>query len=119
VVTVVLIWRSSVRYSLKAASLAAGTLLTTPYLFMYDVTVLAIPVAYLVRIGIGRGFRSYELPALGVAATLLVAFSLSGVPLGLVATLIVFALILARCSHSRAMAVPIPALLKSLVPHSG
>lgn len=118
-VTVVLIWRSSVRYSLKAASLAAGTLLTTPYLFMYDVTVLAIPVAYLVRIGMSRGFRSYELPALGVAAMLLVAFSLSGAPLGLAANLIVFALILARCSRGRATAVPIPASLKSLAPHSG
>jgi len=118
-VTVVLIWRSSVRYSLKAASLAAGTLLTTPYLFMYDVTVLAIPVAYLVRIGMSKGFRSYELPALGVAAALLVAFSLSGAPLGLAATLIVFALIVTRCSQSRAKAVPIPASLKSLAPHSG
>ena len=118
-VTVVLIWRSSVRYSLKAASLAAGTLLTTPYLFMYDVTVLAIPVAYLVRIGMSRGFRAYELPALGVAAMLLVAFSLSGAPLGLAATLIVFALILARCSRGRAIAVPSPASLKSLAPHSG
>ena len=118
-VTVVLIWRSSVRYSLKAASLAAGTLLTTPYLFMYDVTVLAIPVAHLVRIGMSRGFRAYELPALGVAAMLLVAFSLSGAPLGLAATLIVFALILARCSRGRAIAVPSPASLKSLAPHSG
>jgi arabinofuranan 3-O-arabinosyltransferase len=117
-VTIVLIWRSSVRYSLKAASLAAGTLLTTPYLFMYDVTVLAIPVAYLVRIGMSRGFRAYELPALGVAAMLLVAFSLSGAPLGLAATLIVFALILARCSRGRAIAVPSPASLKSLAPHS-
>src|SRR5205807_4292121 len=44
----VVIWRSSVRYSLKAASLAVGTLLSTPYLFMYDMMVLAIPVAWLV-----------------------------------------------------------------------
>jgi arabinofuranan 3-O-arabinosyltransferase len=118
-VSVALVWRSSVRYSLKAASLAAGTLLTTPYLFMYDMTVLAIAVAYLVRIGIARGFRSYELPALGLAAALLMAFSLSGVPLGLAATLIVFGLILARCSQGRAMSVLIPASHKGLAPHSG
>src|SRR5262249_29261537 len=40
--------RSRVPYTLKAAALAVGTLLTTPYLFMYDMMVLAIPVAFLV-----------------------------------------------------------------------
>ena len=38
-------WRSRISYSLKAAALAVGTLLVTPYLFMYDMMVLAIPVA--------------------------------------------------------------------------
>jgi hypothetical protein len=118
-VCVTMIWRSSVRYSLKAASLAAGTLLTTPYLFMYDMTVLAIAVAYLVRIGVSRGFRSHELPALGLAAALMVTFSLSGAPVGLAATLIIFGLILARCSRGRAVSVPVPASDKSLAPHSG
>jgi len=33
-VVLVLLWRSPVRYGLKAAALAVGTLLTTPYLFM-------------------------------------------------------------------------------------
>ena len=61
-------WRSRVPYTLKAAALAAGTLLTTPYLFMYDMMVLAIPIAFLVRIGLKTGFRAYELPALGAVA---------------------------------------------------
>jgi len=38
-----LIWRSRLPYTLKAAAVAAGTLLATPYLFMYDMVVLAIP----------------------------------------------------------------------------
>jgi hypothetical protein len=54
-----LMWRSRLRYSLKAAGLAVGTLLITPYLFMYDMMVLAIPVAFLVRIGLASGFRRY------------------------------------------------------------
>src|SRR5882724_1545504 len=62
--TLVAMWRSQLRYSLKASALAVGTLLTTPYLFMYDMMVLAIPVAFLVRIGLKTGFRPYELPAL-------------------------------------------------------
>jgi hypothetical protein len=92
----VLMWRSRVSYSLKAAALAAGTLLTTPYLFMYDMMVLAIPVAFLVRVGLASGFRPYELPALGCALALIVSFIFTGVPVGLGATLIVAGLILRR-----------------------
>ena len=54
----VLMWRSRVPYTLKAAALAVGTLLTTPYLFMYDMMVLAIPVAFLVRIRAEERFPS-------------------------------------------------------------
>jgi glycosyl transferase family 87 len=95
-VVLALVWRGRVPYTLKAAALAAGTLLTTPYLFMYDMMVLAIPVAFLVRIGLKTGFRAYELPALGVAAVLIVCYMFAGIPTGLGATLIVAALILRR-----------------------
>ncbi len=60
-VALALMWRSRISYSLKAAGLAVGTLLITPYLFMYDMVVLAVPVAFLVRIGLASGFRRYEL----------------------------------------------------------
>src|SRR5579871_4783411 len=98
-ITVALIWRSRVRYSLKAASLAAGTLLTTPYLFMYDMMVLAIPVAFLIRTGLARGFLPYELPGLGVALVALMSFMFLGQPVGLAATLIVGGLILRRAGR--------------------
>ncbi len=94
--TLVLMWRSRVPYTLKAAALAAGTLLITPYLFMYDVMVLAIPVAFLVRIGLRTGFRPYELPALAVAGALVITFIFTGIPAGLGATLIVAGLVLGR-----------------------
>src|SRR3984893_1750209 len=95
-VVLALMWRSRVSYALKAAALAAGTLLITPYLFLYDVLVLAIAVAFLVRIGLNRGFRRYELPALGVVAALLLFYPLMGAPTGFVATLIVSGLIARR-----------------------
>jgi arabinofuranan 3-O-arabinosyltransferase len=95
-VVLVLMWRSPVRYSLKAAALAVGTLLTTPYLFMYDIMVLAIAVGFLVRIGLKDGFQPYELPALGAALLLPVVFVLFGVPVGLAANLVVASLILRR-----------------------
>jgi hypothetical protein len=95
-VALVLMWRSRVKYSVKAAALASGTLLTTPYLFMYDMMVLAIPVAFLVRIGLKNGFRAYELPALGCALALFLTFTFTGLPVGLGITLIVGSLVLRR-----------------------
>ena len=74
-VLLALMWRSRVSYPLKAAALAAGTLLITPYLFLYDLMVLAIAVAFLIRIGLRRGFRRYELPALGLVAALFMALA--------------------------------------------
>jgi arabinofuranan 3-O-arabinosyltransferase len=91
-----LMWRSRVPYTLKAALLAAGTLLTTPYLFMYDMMVLAIPIAFLVRIGLKSGFRPYELPALGCAIALILTYIFTGAPVGLGATLVVAGVILHR-----------------------
>ena len=96
-VLLALMWRSRISYPLKAAALAAGTLLTTPYLFLYDVMVLAIAVAFLVRVGLRQGFARYELPALGLAAAFLMFYPLVGAPTGFVATLIVSGLIAGRC----------------------
>ena len=94
-VVVALMWRSRVPYTLKAAVLAAGTMLATPYIAIYDLVVLAIPVAFLVRIGVRTGFRRYELPAFGGAVVLIAAY-FTGTPTGLPATLIVSGLILGR-----------------------
>jgi arabinofuranan 3-O-arabinosyltransferase len=96
-VVVVVMWRSRVRYALKAAALATGTLLVTPYLFLYDLMVLAIPVAILVRLGLAHGFRRHELPALGLVAFLLMFYPLFAAPTGFIATLIVSGLIADRC----------------------
>jgi arabinofuranan 3-O-arabinosyltransferase len=93
-IVLALLWRSrKVQYSQKAASLAAGTLLVTPYLFLYDLMVLAIAVAFLVRIGLDEGFARHELPALGLVAVLLMIFPLLGAPTGFAATLVVVTLI--------------------------
>ena len=110
-VALAVMWRSRISYSLKAAALATGTLLTTPYLFMYDMMVLAIPVAFLVRIGLKNGFRPYELPALACALALFLAFTFTGVPVGLGITLIVGSLILRRAGPwwRRAPAPPLMA----------
>jgi hypothetical protein len=92
----VLMWRSKAPYELKAAALATGTLLCSPYTYMYDFAVLAIPVAWLVRAGYDDGFCAYEPYALGLALALLASFPFLKIPVGLAATLIVAALVVAR-----------------------
>jgi len=93
---IVMLWRSRAEYALKAAALATGTLLLTPYLFLYDMMVLAIPVGLLLRIGLAEGFRRGELAALACAVALLIAFPFFEMPLGLGSSLIVASLIVRR-----------------------
>jgi hypothetical protein len=109
-VVLALMWRSRIPYTLKAAALAAGTLLTTPYLFMYDMMVLAIPVAFLVRVGLKTGFRAWELSALGGILVLIGCYIFMGTPTGFGATLIVSCLILSRAGSWWRRA-PTPALV--------
>ena len=109
-VLLALMWRSrSVSYPLKAASLAAGALLITPYLFLYDLMVLAIAVAFLVRVGLDHGFARHELPALGLVAVLLMIYPLLGAPTGFGATLIVTSLI--ACRVGPWWRAPVPSLV--------
>jgi arabinofuranan 3-O-arabinosyltransferase len=106
-VGVIWLWRSRVEYELKAASLATGTLLLTPYLFLYDMMVLAIPVGLLIRIGLEGGFRRNELAWLACAMALLIAFPFTEVPLGLGSTLITAALIVRRVANPTPATQPI------------
>ena len=106
------LWRSrKVRHELKAAALAAGTLLVTPYLFLYDEMVLAIAIAFVVRVGLDEGFERHELPALGLVAMLCMIFPFLGAPTGFAATLVVAALIAQRVAPSwrdgKSPAVPV------------
>lgn len=96
-VVVFALWRSRARYALKAAGLAAGTLLVTPYLFLYDLMVLAIAIGFLIRLGLAHGFLRNELASLAFVAGLLMFFPLFGAPTGFAGTLIVTALIARRC----------------------
>lgn len=99
-VALIAVWRSSVSYRIKASALATGALLATPYLYLYDMVVLAIPMALIVRMGIATGFLSHELPALGIAIALLVSFQFVVAPVGFAATLIVACLIARRAVSS-------------------
>ncbi len=87
------LWRSSAAFDLKAAALAAATLLATPYLYMYDLTALAVAFAFLLRYALARGFLTSEVVALSSAGALILAFPYVKTQVGLAAALIILALV--------------------------
>ncbi len=60
-------WRSTVDNDLKAALLAVATLLASPHVIDYDLTILAVAIAFFARHGFTTGFRDYEISILGAA----------------------------------------------------
>lgn len=94
------LWRSAADDDLKAAALACGCLLATPYVLDYDLVVLAIAIAFYVRHGVTRGFHDYEITLLAavwlmplLARTVM---SASGIPLGLIALLAFYVMLVRR-----------------------
>jgi hypothetical protein len=87
---------------LKAAALVSGSLLSTPYVLDYDLVVLAISIAFLVRHGLTYGFRDYEVSLLSFCwFAPLIARSTAeaaGVPVGLIAMLLIYVLTLWRAA---------------------
>lgn len=100
--SIVWLWRSQAAFELKAAALAVACLLATPYVLDYDMVVLGIAIAFLVRHGLARGFHPYELSLLALAwttpfLTRSIA-GLSGIPLGLLVMLALYAMTLRRAA---------------------
>jgi hypothetical protein len=94
------LWHSDAAFERKASALATASLLATPYVLDYDLVVLAVAIAFFARDGFARGFRDYAISAL--AATWIVPLlsrsiaGVTGVPLGLLVMLVLYALILRR-----------------------
>jgi arabinofuranan 3-O-arabinosyltransferase len=95
-VAITWLWRSRLPYDLKAAGLACGVLLATPYLYMYDVVVLAVAAAFLIRYALERGFLFSELAGFFAAGALILIFPYAKTQVGLGAVLIVLALVARR-----------------------
>ena len=98
----VALWRSSAAYALKAAALLTGALLATPYVLDYDLMLMAPALAFFAAYALERGFLSYERSVLvfGWFAPL-VTRSVGehiGVPIGLLALVLLFWLALRRAA---------------------
>jgi hypothetical protein len=110
-VAIFALWRSHASYEFKAAGLVAAALIATPYLYIYDFVVLAIPAAYLVRLGLSTGFTLAERIGLPSAALLLLSYPYLKTQVGLAAAIIVAGLI-ARCLFT-AKSTAVPTALSS------
>ena len=82
-----------------------GSLLATPYVLDYDLVVLAVAIAFLARHGLARGFREFEISLLA-AAWIVPLLSrgiagATGIPLGLIAMLALYAFVLHRAAVDR------------------
>ena len=104
--TLAWLWHGDAAFELKAAALALGSLLATPYVLDYDFVVLAVAIAFFARHGLRHGFRDFEISLL-VAAWIvpLLSRSIAGVayiPLGLLVELAFYAFVLRRAALDRA-----------------
>jgi hypothetical protein len=94
------LWHGDAAFELKASALATASLLATPYVLDYDLVVLAVAIAFLVRHGLRRGFRDFEISLLAAAwivplLSRAVAGS-TGIPLGLLVMLALYVFTLRR-----------------------
>ena len=58
--TVWMVWARPIPFPLKAAVLCIGSAMVPPYILFYDLCILSIAVAFLVRDGMSRGFLPGE-----------------------------------------------------------
>jgi hypothetical protein len=107
------LWRSPASYALKAAALCLAAILATPYSLDYDLMVLAPAIAFLTVDGLRRGFAPWEKSALGFLwAAPLVARGFAQVtfiPLGVIAMMVMFGLIVHRAGFLAARSNPVAA----------
>jgi hypothetical protein len=91
---VFLTWRGPYPYALKAAVLATASVLATPYVFIYDLPVLSIAMAFLFR---HRSFDSAELAMLTLATPSVFAFLWLPFPSAFFASVAVGVIVFKRC----------------------
>jgi hypothetical protein len=103
---VMLLWRSRAAPALKASGLVAAALLATPYLYVYDLPVLAVGLAFLYRHG---RFDRVEIALTALASAAILVFPVAGAPTGLIATFALAAMVFRRTISPSAAPLPAPA----------
>jgi alpha-1,2-mannosyltransferase len=102
------LWRNSADRDLKAALLMIATLLASPHALDYDLTISGPAIAFFVASSWSNGFRDFDISLLAAAwITPLLArgiAGLTGIPLGLIAIVVLYALTMRHAMRDRASA---------------
>lgn len=96
--TVAWLWARRANFDTRASFLATATLLASPYIYLYDLVALAIPLAFLGR----QGFSRHETVVVLIVGALVLWGPDKHVPTGFVAMLLVLCLSLLRARQARA-----------------
>jgi hypothetical protein len=97
------LWRQEIPFALKAAGLATGALLVTPYVLHYDLAILMVPIAFLFRSG---EFDAYEWGGVFLANVLVLPPTLHIVPIEFCAPLLIGFLIWRRVASLSLQPLP-------------
>lgn len=82
------LWRSRATPALKAAGLSAAVVLATPYVFLYDMPVLAVAMAFLAR---DEAFDRVEIGVVALATLAFIVAALLVAPLAWIGALVLLA----------------------------
>jgi len=111
------LWRTSSDRDLKAALLMIATLLASPHALDYDLTILGPAIAFFIASSRSNGFRDFDISLLAAAwVTPLLArgiAGLTGIPLGLVAIVALYALTMRHGMRDRAAAIGSPGIAQA------
>jgi hypothetical protein len=95
-IAVCAVWAKPIPHSLKAAILCIGALTVTPYVLRYDLCILSIPVAFLVKDGLSRGFLAGERTVILICLTAFLLWLAPMMPVGPVVYPVILFLIVRR-----------------------
>ena len=95
-IAVCAVWAKPIPHSLKAAILSIGVLMVTPYVLRYDLCILSIPVAFLVKDGLSRGFLAGERTVILICLAAFLLWLAPMMPIGAVISPVILFLIARR-----------------------
>jgi hypothetical protein len=95
-VVVFRLWRSHVPQALKAAGLIVASLVASPYLYVYDLTLLVAALVFLARAAGDAGFDDTETLSIAALGAVVFAYTVTPVPAGVIANAIAAALVWRR-----------------------
>ena len=94
VVLTAIIWRNAAPHALKAAFLIVAATLVSPYVFVYDLTLLAVAQAFLLRHWLSTGLGQREAIILLAVNTLVVLMMTIKLPMGFLGSLFLLGAVL-------------------------